>query len=169
MRIVILTENMANGRGLLAEHGLSVLVEAAGKRILFDTGQSDVYLRNAGELGESLEGLDGIVLSHGHYDHTGGLPAFPEELPAPVFVRENAFEEKLSGSREKGTYRDIGIPWRKEGGEGAFGRGKLPACRLCARPDAALRSRPLPPDCCVRKSDDEADGNPAPAVSSLLP
>ena len=118
MRIVILTENMANGRGLLAEHGLSVLVEAAGKRILFDTGQSDVYLRNAGELGESLEGLDGIVLSHGHYDHT-------EELPAPVFVRENAFEEKLSGSREKGTYRDIGIPWRKEGGEGAFGRGKL--------------------------------------------
>ena len=125
MRIVILTENMANGRGLLAEHGLSVLVEAAGKRILFDTGQSDVYLRNAGELGESLEGLDGIVLSHGHYDHTGGLPAFPEELPAPVFVRENAFEEKLSGSREKGTYRDIGIPWRKEGGEGAFGRGKL--------------------------------------------
>ena len=96
MRIVILTENTANGRGLLAEHGLSVLVEAAGKRILFDTGQSDVYLRNAGELGESLEGLDGIVLSHGHYDHTGGLPAFPEELPAPVFVRENAFEEKLS-------------------------------------------------------------------------
>ena len=125
MKLVILAENTVNKRGLLAEHGLSVLVEAAGKRILFDTGQSDVYLRNAGELGESLEGLDGIVLSHGHYDHTGGLPAFPEELPAPVFVRENAFEEKLSGSREKGTYRDIGIPWRKEGGEGAFGRGKL--------------------------------------------
>lgn len=111
MKLTILTENTVNRRGFLAEHGLSVLVEAAGRRILFDTGQSGVYLHNAKRLGTALDGLDGIVLSHGHYDHTGGLEEFPYELP-PVFVREKAFEEKLTGSREKGTYRDIGIPWR---------------------------------------------------------
>lgn len=114
MRLVILTENTVNKRGLLAEHGLSVLVEAAGRRILFDTGQSGVYLHNAGRLKEDLNGLDGIVLSHGHYDHTGGLPEFPHDQLPPVFVREKAFEEKLTGSRERNAYRDIGIPWLKK-------------------------------------------------------
>lgn len=114
MRLVILTENTVNKRGLLAEHGLSVLVEAAGRRILFDTGQSGVYLHNAGRMKEDLNGLDGIVLSHGHYDHTGGLPEFPDDQLPPVFVREKAFEEKLTGSRERNAYRDIGIPWLKK-------------------------------------------------------
>ena len=65
MKLVILAENTVNKRGLLAEHGLSVLVEAAGRRILFDTGQSGVYLQNAQKLKTDLSGLDGIVLSHG--------------------------------------------------------------------------------------------------------
>ncbi len=128
MKLTILTENMVNRRGFLAEHGLSVLVEAAGRRILFDTGQSGVYLHNAKRLGTALDGLDGIVLSHGHYDHTGGLEEFPYELP-PVFVREKAFEEKLTGSREKGTYRDIGIPWRN-GADADCGARRIDRTRL---------------------------------------
>ena len=64
MEITVLTENTVSRRGLLAEHGLSVLVEEGGKRILFDTGQSGVYIHNAEQLGISLEGLDatGIMI-----------------------------------------------------------------------------------------------------------
>ncbi|HJC25438.1 MAG TPA: MBL fold metallo-hydrolase [Candidatus Eisenbergiella merdavium] len=150
MKLTILTENTVNRRGFLAEHGLSVLVEAAGRRILFDTGQSGVYLHNAKRLGTALDGLDGIVLSHGHYDHTGGLEEFPYELP-PIFVREKAFEEKLTGSREKGTYRDIGIPWRNgsdgenRGQECADRDGTENTGRECAGRDGA--------DCGARRID----------------
>jgi 7,8-dihydropterin-6-yl-methyl-4-(beta-D-ribofuranosyl)aminobenzene 5'-phosphate synthase len=55
------------------EPGLSYLLETRGKKILFDTGYSDVFLTNAGKMGISLWDLDYVVLSHGHLDHTGGL------------------------------------------------------------------------------------------------
>ena len=66
-------------RGLLAEHGLSLYIEENGKKYLFDTGQSGVFLKNAKELGVNLENLDGIILSHGHYDHCGGLEEFVKQ------------------------------------------------------------------------------------------
>jgi len=72
MRVSILTENHA-GPLIDAEHGLSYLIEADGKRILFDTGQSDLFLKNASKMGVSMEDIDMIVLSHGHYDHGNGL------------------------------------------------------------------------------------------------
>ncbi|MDX9930818.1 MAG: MBL fold metallo-hydrolase [Bacteroidales bacterium] len=72
MKILVLTENNA-GQLTSAEHGLSYLIETDGKRILFDTGQSDLFLKNAAIMGVSLEGIDMIVLSHGHYDHGNGL------------------------------------------------------------------------------------------------
>lgn len=119
MKLTVLTENLVNRRGLLAEHGLSVLVEANGRKILFDTGQSDVFLRNAHALGISLHDLDAVVLSHGHYDHGGGLEfALREGITAPVYVGEGALEEKKCLERD-GHLKDIGISLNVEAVETA--------------------------------------------------
>jgi len=72
MTISVLTENIA-GPFTAAEHGLSYMIEADGKRILFDTGHSDLFLKNAAIMRVSLKGIDLIVLSHGHFDHGNGL------------------------------------------------------------------------------------------------
>lgn len=116
MKISFLNENTANKRGFLGELGLSLLIEWDGGKILFDTGQTDVFLRNAARMGADLEGLSAIVLSHGHFDHCGGLEYLLEgaaDLP-PVYVRRSAFEDKQAVNADGKTYRKIGIPWREE-------------------------------------------------------
>ena len=73
MQLTVLTENVAGGY-LGAEHGLSYLIEHDGKTILFDTGHTDLFIRNASRLNIDLEkNVDVIVLSHGHWDHGDGL------------------------------------------------------------------------------------------------
>lgn len=114
MRLTVLTENTANQRGMLAEHGLSVLVETGGRKILFDTGQTDVFQKNASALGISLEGVDAIVLSHGHYDHGGGLQTLYQKGSLPtVYLGRGALEEKLCEEKD-GSRKQIGIPWRSQ-------------------------------------------------------
>ncbi len=71
MKIHILTENHASGQ-CLAEHGLSYLIES-DKKILFDTGHSDLFLKNADKMKLDIELIDTVVLSHGHWDHGNGL------------------------------------------------------------------------------------------------
>ncbi|MEI7579853.1 MAG: MBL fold metallo-hydrolase [bacterium] len=76
MKITLLTENAVGGTNwqtCLAEWGLSLLIEFNGKRILFDTGITDIYLKNAAVLGIDLENIDAVVLSHHDLDHIGGL------------------------------------------------------------------------------------------------
>ncbi|MBN1132041.1 MAG: MBL fold metallo-hydrolase [Bacteroidales bacterium] len=73
MKITVLTDNCAGDR-LLAEHGLSYYIEHNGTKLLFDTGHSDLFLRNAEQLKINLrEQLELVVLSHGHWDHGDGL------------------------------------------------------------------------------------------------
>ncbi len=72
MKISVLAENVA-GSFTGAEHGLSYLIEADGRKILFDTGQSNLFMKNAAVMGVSLDQTDMIVLSHGHFDHGDGL------------------------------------------------------------------------------------------------
>ncbi len=72
MTISVLTDNHA-GSFCQAEHGLSYLIDFDGRKILFDTGQSDLFLRNAEIMGVNPEDADMIVLSHGHFDHGNGL------------------------------------------------------------------------------------------------
>ena len=110
MKWTVLTENTVNKRGLLSEHGLSVLVEVNGKRILFDTGQTDVFLQNASQLNVSLDELDAVVLSHGHYDHCGGLQFLKDQEIPVVYMGKGAAFKKLSREND-GGFREIGIPW----------------------------------------------------------
>jgi 7,8-dihydropterin-6-yl-methyl-4-(beta-D-ribofuranosyl)aminobenzene 5'-phosphate synthase len=70
---VLVDNNTLTDRFFTAEPGLSFLLRTAGKKILFDTGYSGVFLANAGKMGIELRDLDYVVLSHGHLDHTGGL------------------------------------------------------------------------------------------------
>ncbi len=109
IRITILVENSVHRRGLKAEQGLSFLIESGGRRVLFDTGQTDLLLENAAALGCSLENLDAIVLSHGHDDHTGGLVAVCRKSPnTRVFLHPAAMESKFSGNTA-GAARYIGM------------------------------------------------------------
>lgn len=80
MRIVVLSTMLTDRKGL-GEWGFSALVEAGGRRLLFDTGgRPDVVLQNAEALGHDLASVEDVVLSHGHWDHTGGLVALRREL-----------------------------------------------------------------------------------------
>jgi len=104
IRITTLVENTASGAGLLAEHGLSFWIEYGDKRILFDTGQSDILIKNAKVLGIDLAETDAIVLSHGHYDHTGGLASVLNIAEkAKIYLHpaatEPKFSKKFSGSK----------------------------------------------------------------------
>lgn len=73
MEVKVLTENTVYKRAFLGEHGLSLLIETENQNYLFDMGQSDVFLRNGRKLQVDWKTLDGVVLSHGHYDHCGGM------------------------------------------------------------------------------------------------
>ena len=97
MKIVTLMENTRCREDLCCEHGLSLYIEAGEHKILFDAGQSGAFAENAQTLGVHLEDVDFAVLSHGHYDHGGGLGKFLEiNQTAPVYVSSHAFEPHFS-------------------------------------------------------------------------
>ncbi len=109
IRVTVLVDNIANGNDLIAEHGFSCLIEADGHRILFDTGAKDALSKNSKSLGVDLSELDALVLSHGHYDHTGGLAAIVHRLGLlNVIVHPNILGPHRS--RRTGHDRDIGTP-----------------------------------------------------------
>ena len=109
--INILVENRVETPGLLAEHGLAYLIQRRGRRIMFDTGQGKALLNNAFRLGVSLPSIETIVLSHGHYDHAGGLAdVLRGDCQKTVYAHPAAIKPKFA-SKSDGTSREIGIPY----------------------------------------------------------
>lgn len=94
MRILNLIENTEGAAGCLCEHGLSFYIETGGHKILADTGASGAFLMNAEALGIDLDQVDTVIISHGHYDHAGGLLAFAERNPkARIWINGLAGEQ----------------------------------------------------------------------------
>jgi len=107
--VTVLVDNEA-GEGLRAEHGLSLLVEAGGRTVLFDTGQGAALRHNAPRLGACLGSIDALVLSHGHYDHTGGVAEVLSAAPrARLIMHPNAALERYSVPPGKEP-RAVGMP-----------------------------------------------------------
>lgn len=98
MEVIALVENTAGGFEFETEHGLSLYIRLNdGRKLLFDMGQSSLFAKNAERLKVDLAGVDIAVVSHGHYDHGGGLEEFLRiNQRAKVYLRAGAFEAHYS-------------------------------------------------------------------------
>lgn len=117
MKITVVMENciaFGGRKPFRAEHGLSLLIQHAGQRWLMDAGQSDAALHNLGLLGLTPGQLDGLILSHGHYDHAGGFAAVLTQAgkSMPVYIAPDSFMRRYS--RSGAALRYIGIPYARE-------------------------------------------------------
>lgn len=111
MKITVLAENSkSEGSDLTSEFGLSLYIEYEGKKYLVDTGSADAYLKNAEKLGIDLTDVDVCLISHGHFDHAGGLPEFLKiNSKAPVYMMNTAAEGHFLQQKD-GSQKYIGIP-----------------------------------------------------------
>ncbi len=113
MKIVNLIENTEGKAGCLHAHGLSFYVETSKHKLLLDLGPSDETLKNAIRLGIDLTQVDTVILSHGHYDHSGGIMAFSKLNPdAVIYMQQSAKDDYYADDGEnagENRYRYIGI------------------------------------------------------------
>lgn len=94
MIIKTLVENTPFSDDFRSEHGLSLYIETEKNKILFDVGASELFLENAKKLDVDISDVDYLIISHGHYDHGGGLKAFLRvNFKAEVFIHHLAFEK----------------------------------------------------------------------------
>lgn len=105
IKVTTLIENSCDPqKGYSSEHGLALYLEADGLKILFDTGQSGKFIENAAKLGIDLNGLDYIIISHGHYDHANGLKPLLQSIAArPTLVVGSEFFRKKCKLLEDGS------------------------------------------------------------------
>lgn len=142
---VLMEDRLGGNSALKSEHGLSLFIRSPGGSILFDTGGSDLFLGNAPFLGIDPFGADHLVLSHGHYDHTGGVIPFYQAMAArfpgrekgiPLWCGRGFFTPKYSSTETDGLFYYNGNPFTRENllsmgisvrevGEGSFWRREI--------------------------------------------
>lgn len=109
MKIITLVENKSISDAYQSEHGFSLYIETQAHKILFDLGQGELFLENAKKMGVVVEDVDLVFISHGHYDHGGGLETFLKaNHKAKIYFKDNAFDPHYS-LKHNGEKRDIGL------------------------------------------------------------
>lgn len=105
MKIITLVENTSISEAFKNEHGLSLYIETETHKLLFDVGASSLFAENAEKLGVDLSQVDTLVISHGHYDHGGGLKTFLElNDKALIYINGKAFENHYSKRADGEAY-----------------------------------------------------------------
>ncbi|MBD3307542.1 MBL fold metallo-hydrolase [candidate division KSB3 bacterium] len=126
--LTIMVENTAGKRGTVGEHGFAAWIERGTDQTLFDTGAGNALLINTTSLQKDLRALNRVVLSHGHWDHTGGLVQLLEHRPQiEIIAHPGIFDERFS-ARQQGSqtrYHDASIPFTRETLEQAGARFHL--------------------------------------------
>ena len=109
MKIYVLVENTTHKEDMLTEHGLSMYIETAEHKILFDTGCGTAFAENAERMGVNLSAADICIISHGHSDHGGGLAKFMElNENAPIYISKLGFERYFAADgREIGLDKEL--------------------------------------------------------------
>ncbi len=128
MRVTALVENTSLRKELGSEHGLSLYIETKRHKILFDSGATDLFAKNAEILGVDLSGADIAFLSHAHYDHGGGLKTFLRiNDRAKIYAGQTAFSGYYANETDK-PKRYIGLdPALSDSGRFVFVSDRLKA------------------------------------------
>ena len=117
MLVTTLVEDTSSTPLLRCEHGFSIYIESNQKKILFDTGASDLFLENADKMKINIREVDYAVISHGHYDHGGGLRTFLDiNETAKVYLHKNAFDNhyvKVPGRNPVNAGIDRSLKWHE--------------------------------------------------------
>lgn len=115
MKFRILVDNKTESLACNAEWGLAIVIETCGRKILFDTGASSMFAENAKAMGVDLSEMEALVISHGHYDHTDGVPAFIDlNDHAPIYLHKNALGDTYGEMDGKIEDFSCGIRWSEE-------------------------------------------------------
>lgn len=97
MKIITLVENISLDNKIKSKHGLSFYIETSTNKIIFDLGPNDLFYKNACQLGVDISDVDTVIISHGHYDHGGGLEEFLKHNDkAKIYIRESAFNHHVA-------------------------------------------------------------------------
>lgn len=116
LRLTTLCENTVAHGGVRAEWGLSIIIEAGSRRILFDTGPGRTTVQNADSMGIDLASVDTVILSHSHADHTGGLLEVLSRIDGEcsVIAHPDVWKPKYARHRKSKKYRFCGIPYQRQ-------------------------------------------------------
>lgn len=114
VNISILVENTTPVPGLTGEYGFSALLNIDGHKIIFDMGSADALFHNARQLGIDLREIEDLVISHGHFDHTGALLALCQDFGRKrIYAHPHIFAKKYIGSKPE-TLKEIGVPFAEQ-------------------------------------------------------